>query len=186
MKASRHMPKREAPSKPTWRAILFVMALAALGLYVMLEMIWTTPLTAIGFALAAIALATASIHMARKLKRLRLSRQDDSICTFVRELPIREIDTWIVRATYEELCDYLGTKEEPFPIRPSDRLSEDLGIADDEDLGMVVCSIADRCGRSLEDLEKNPLWPKPKTVQDVISMLMHQKKLKTAEHATGG
>jgi acyl carrier protein len=88
----------------------------------------------------------------------------------------------VVRATYEEISAYMGTKEEPFPVHATDRLKEDLEI-DDEDLLDVIYAIAKRCGRRLDDLDKNPLYPKMTTVEDLIRVFMAQEKETAAEHA---
>lgn len=44
------------------------------------------------------------------------------------------MDTWVIRAMYEELQAHLRWDYQSFPIRPTDRLIEDLNLdADDID-----------------------------------------------------
>lgn len=179
---SRHMPK-EPSRKPKWWGVLIVAIWAGWLIWSVVAIIVHTPLTSIGFALFAVVIATASILTARKLKQLRSSRRGEDIGSFSRSLPIRQLDTWVVRAVYEEISAYVGTKDKPFPIRPTDRLAEDLEV-DQEDLGDMICSIADRCGRSLGELEKNPIFTTMKTITDVIQMLMLQPKQTMTESTT--
>ena len=87
------------------------------------------------------------------------NRQNESICTFTRHFEYREIDTWVIRAVYEQLQDYMSSEKESFPIRPTDDVFVDLKI-DEEDFECdLVEQIAQRSGRSLEEIENQPiLW----------------------------
>ena len=180
MKLSRHMPKRKAPGKTTWLGWVFLTLYAGALVYCVIALILHSVWTALGFGLFAAAIAASSVFTIMKFRRLRASRQVDDIGTFARSVPIRELDTWVIRATYEEVAVYLGTEKEPFPVRPSDRLKEDLEI-DGEDLWDIVFAIVKRCGRTLDDFEKNPLYTKMKTVEDLIRVVMWQKKTEAAE-----
>jgi hypothetical protein len=60
------------------------------------------------------------------------------------------VDTWVIRAVYDALQDYLVPAFPDFPLRASDRLVKTL-VADADDLDMdIVAEIAQRTGRSLE------------------------------------
>jgi len=111
-----------------------------------------------------------SILANRRFKRLKEERKEESICTFARALPARDYDTWVVRAVYEELARMV-----PVPLRPLDLLDEDLGI-DGLDLDDTARVISHRCGRSLGDTKKNPMWGRVKTVEDVVLFLENQPK----------
>ena len=174
------MPKRKEPSKTTWLGWVFLTLYAGALTYCVVVFILHSVWTALGFGLFAATIAASSVFTVRKFRRLRASRQVDDIGTFARTVPIRELDTWVVRATYEEVAAYLGTDKQPFPVRPADRLKEDLEI-DGEDLWDIVVAIVKRCGRTLDDFEKNPLYTKMKTVEDLIRVVMWQKKTETAE-----
>ena len=93
-------------------------------------------------------------------------RRGESICEFARSFDYRSIDTWIIRAVYQELS-------EQFPIRASDRLENDLHI-DGEDLDDTCRLIARRSGRSLQRWEDNPLFGSVRTVRDLVLFLHHQ------------
>src|SRR4030095_4437057 len=61
--------------------------------------------------------------------RLSKERTGEDIGTFARAFDRRSesFDPWVVRATWEALQPYVS-----FPLRPTDRLVEDLCIADEE------------------------------------------------------
>ena len=178
------MPKNEPLGKTKWWGVAILVIWAGAVIWCIVAMIIQSPLSSIGFALFAAAITTASLVTVRKLNQLRNARQGEDIGTFARSLAMRQLDTWVVRAVYEEISQYVGTKEHPFPVRANDRLTEDLQV-DREDFGSVLCAIADRCGRSLDKLEENPLFPKFTTVADVIHMLMLQSKESTPEQSGG-
>lgn len=180
MTLSRHMPKREQPGKTTWLGWLFLSIFGGALAYCVIALILHSVWTALGLGIFVAAIALSSAITIRKLNRLRESRRGDDICTFARALPIRDLDTWVVRATYEEVATYMGAEKKPFPIRPSDRLKEDLEI-DGEDLAEIAIAIATRSRRTLDDFDKNPVYPKMKTVEDLIRVIMWQKRTDGAE-----
>lgn len=96
-------------------------------------------------------------------------RSGESICSFARSFDCCAIDTWIIRGVYEEFSW-------SYPIRPEDSFREDLHI-DDEDYEDSVVAIAERIGRSLEDMENNPMNGKIKTVRDLVLFLQYQPKV---------
>ncbi|HWM69920.1 MAG TPA: hypothetical protein VNO35_25310 [Steroidobacteraceae bacterium] len=116
-------------------------------------------------------------HKAR-LRLLAESRSGESICEFARSFERKEIDTWVVRAVYEQLQRYLGG-DLPVPIRATDRLKEDLPI-DTEDLEMdLMAEISQRAGRSLSNTTANPYYDKVKTVGDLVLFFDAQPKNST-------
>jgi len=102
----------------------------------------------------------------RRDRRTAETRRGESICTFARSFDCRTVDTWIVRATYDELSY-------AFPVRASDRFQQDLRFAD-EDLDDSGGSIARRCGRSMARCEENPFYEKVHTVRDLVMFLNRQ------------
>ena len=112
----------------------------------------------------------------RKVRRMRGMRVGHDIGTFARMLPIRALDTWVVRATYDEIAAHIGSDANPFPVHPSDRLKADLGI-DDENLCDIIFRIADRSARTTDDIDKNPYIAQIKTVGDVIQAVMWQQQI---------
>ena len=95
-------------------------------------------------------------------------RKSDSLCTFARHFDARKIDTWVIRAVYEQLQDYLDGERVEFPIRPTDDVFTDL-LIDEEDFELdVVEEIAQRSGRSLERMEENPFYGKASVVENLV------------------
>jgi hypothetical protein len=112
----------------------------------------------------------------KHFKRLLQDRDDDSICTFSRYFEYRKIDTWIIRAVYEQLQTYMSNEKEKFPIRPTDDVFIDL-MVDDEDFEYdLVEEIAQRTGRSLENAESNPFYGKANIVENLVYFFNEQPK----------
>jgi hypothetical protein len=100
----------------------------------------------IGVTLSLVAFGLIEMKRHRtKLAKLVASRSGGSICEFARAFDRHAVDTWVVRAVYEQLQDYLGDQYR-VPIRASDTFGADLPI-DLEDLEMdIVPEIAQRTG----------------------------------------
>jgi hypothetical protein len=111
-----------------------------------------------------------------RLRRLVESRAGESICEFAQSFECHSVDTWVVRAVYEQLQDYLGGSP-AVPIRAIDRLKDDLPI-DMEDIEMdLAAQIAQRAGRSLTDTTANPYYAKIETVEDLVLFFNAQPKV---------
>ena len=129
-----------------------------------------------GFLLVAyVALWQANVAEGRRLLVLAAGRPGESICTFTRSLNWRSIDTWVIRAVYEEL----QAAYETLPIRAGDRFVEELRI-DEEDLDDLVVAMAHRAGRSFEETAANPWSGKVLTVRDLVLFLNGQPRLEAA------
>ncbi len=118
----------------------------------------------------------------QRLLRLVLARPRDSICTFARAFDCRQVDTWIIRAVYEELQTVLPHGVRPFPIRAEDHLEYDLGI-DHDTLEEVAEDVASRAGRSIKNGERNPYYDRIRRVMDLVYFLHHQPRLDGVELA---
>jgi hypothetical protein len=169
-RASRFMPKYTRKRHwPAW------MALAILA-FVPVYFLFNHP---VGTSIVIVSLLVVSIveHKRHKawLRLLAESRSGESICEFARSFERKEIDTWVVRAVYEQLQRYLGG-DLPVPIRATDRLKEDLPI-DTEDLEMgLMAEISQRAGRSLKNTTANPYYDKVRTVGDLVLFFDAQPK----------
>jgi hypothetical protein len=175
-KPSRLMPPFEpAPRSWSWRLVGYVLAVVLVGAFGAL--FWARPLIAIGFVVVVLAVSfVEDRRRKRQLSRLVLSRQGESVCTFVRNLPYRELDTWVIRSVFEELQTYMGSDLAGVPIRPADRLKEDLRV-DPEDLDdQLVGQMAQRAGRTLANCDSNPYYGKVATVEDLVRFLCAQPK----------
>lgn len=162
-KASRFMPK--FIEKPTglfgWAFILGI-----LGLF--FWFVWVVPLVLL--------LAPVLVYVEFRNKKERKAhfqkilkdRDNDSICTFSRHFECREIDTWVIRAVYEQLQSYLASEQDYFPIRATDNVLIDLRIDDDVFEFDLIEEIAERTGRTIDASESNPYYGKVNTVEDLI------------------
>lgn len=112
----------------------------------------------------------------RQLRALASAREGHTICEFARDFNAREVDTWVVRAVYEQLQGHLADAHSSFPLRADDRLKEDLRL-DDEDLDMdIVQEIACRTGRSLDASASNPYFGRVRTVRDLVLFFQNQPR----------
>ncbi len=137
--------------------------------------IWYNPKIAIillGIFLAIISISFFSSDATKALDALYRERRGDDIGTFARLFNFRNIDTWIIRATYEEINSELGYKK-PFPLRPSDFLEKELNF-DVEDLEFILGRIFSRVGISDKNIERNPYYGKVETVGDLVNFCNHQ------------
>ena len=104
----------------------------------------------------------------KKLSDMVKNRKNDSICSFARSFDCRKIDTWVIRAVYEQLQNYMQGDHPNFPIRAKDNIYDEL-LIDDEDFDLdLVDEIAQRTGRLLNEPEKNPYYGNVNTVADLV------------------
>lgn len=109
----------------------------------------------------------------RRYEALARSRLGVSICEFARSFDVRQTDTWIMRATYQELQQWLQPYVTAFPVCASDRLSADFHLEAD-DVDDLLQDIAARSGRSLEKTEDNPWYGSVHTVKDLVAFINAQ------------
>jgi hypothetical protein len=161
-RASRFIPKYTRTRH--WPAWIALAILACVPVYFLLNHPVATRLLIVSL------FGLSIVEHRRDTARLRVlaeARSGESICKFVRSFERKEIDTWVVRAVYEQLQQYLGGTI-PVPIRATDRLTEDLPI-DTEDLEMdLMVQIAQRTGRSLTRTTANPYYDRVRTIGDLV------------------
>ncbi|WP_039926626.1 hypothetical protein [Alcanivorax sp. DG881] len=169
--ASRFMPKYEPrrASKPALVAF-FVIALA-----VVIYQPWYL-LVAAGIAILVIAWsAIDQPKVERHFQDLCKERSGLSICEFAKEFDPKVVDTWIIRAVYEQLQAALPTKQR-VPITASDGLFDTLMLdQDDLDLDLVE-EIAQRTSRSFDGYESNPYYGKVTTARNLVLFFNHQAR----------
>ena len=96
-----------------------------------------------------------------------------SICEFAREFDPNVVDTWVIRATYEQLQLALPTSHK-VPIKASDNLFDTLKL-DEDDLDLdLMEEIAQRTGRSLENFYSNPYYGKVTTARSLVLFFNNQ------------
>lgn len=165
------MPKyKEKPTTPIGWA--FLVAFACLLLW----LIWSFPYLLL--FIPGIVLFDLWDKKKRKehFSKLLEGRENDSICTFSRHFEYREIDTWVIRAVYEQLQSYMNSEKDNFPIRATDNVFEDLMI-DEEDFEYdLVEEIAQRTGRSLQNAESNSFYGKANIVENLVFFFNEQPK----------
>ena len=173
--ASRHMPKFRA--KPM--GLLAWVFLAALGAAVA-YLVFTEPKASAIVAALLIAGYVATLPSIKReekqLRELAASREGQSICDFASEFDLRTVDSWVVRAVYEQVQRQLAHVHPAFPLRADDRLREDLRL-DDDDLDLdVATEVEERTGRSLDATRSNPYFGKVRTVRDLVLFFQAQAR----------
>lgn len=165
------MPKyKEKPTTPFgWLVLVLLVCL-------LLWLVWSFPylllLVPVFILIDAWDKKKRNEHFAKLLE----DRENDSICTFSRHFEFREIDTWVIRAVYEQLQSYLNSEKEHFPVRATDDVFGDLMI-DDEDFEYdIVEEIAQRTGRTLDNAESNPYYGKANIVENLVFFFNEQPK----------
>ena len=103
----------------------------------------------------------------RRLTQLAQGRPHLSICTFARHFDKRAVDTWIIRATYEEVRSALADDVADFPLCATDSLVNDLGI-DPALIDDIASDIAQRTGRSFADPGANPYFGAVENMEELV------------------
>ena len=96
------------------------------------------------------------------------------IGNFARSFNCRKIDTWVIRAVYEQIQDYVSTEKITLPIYAEDNLFEDLEIGEEDLYEDLSEEIAQRTGRSFDNVENNPYFNKVNTVGDLVNFFNNQ------------
>ena len=166
---SRRMPPLEAQRGLDAAGRVWLAMLAAGSIWAAWRAVEASPwLTALIVCAALLLTKLATHQRRRRLRAWAQARPGESICTFARSFDMRAVDTWVIRAVYEQLQACLAHDHAGFPVRASDALVKGLlDDADDLDLDLVF-EIAQRTGRSLESAERNPLYGKVTTVRDLV------------------
>lgn len=171
---SRHLPSYGATDAkmPVIGKIVLTMFLLAIGYWVFVDPY--KALIVLG-ALAALITVIGLIDR-RKVAKLR-NKRGDTICDFRKAFNLREVDPWIIRASYEAFSAWIGQNEHLFPLRASDSIERDLRI-DPEDMWDLVLEVAQRAGYDITDWEANPLLGKIETVLDFVLLINHQPRIR--------
>lgn len=143
----------------------------------LLYVLWQHPLVTVAcIGVFAVMFSFHRRSIGKHLQTIAADRADESICTFARAENCRSLDTWVVRAVYEEIQGHLASECSGFPLRWTDRLKEDLRIDPDALDEEVAIDIAERTGRELNCTETNPLFGKVETVRDLVLFFQGQPK----------
>lgn len=109
-----------------------------------------------------------------KLLEMAKERQGESICQFARAFNRRDVDSWVIRAVWNTVIEWGGSDVARLnvPLRAEDRL-ETFALDDSEELFDALSDAATRAGRTLENLENNPVMPL-NTLGDMVMALNAQ------------
>lgn len=168
---SKLMPKYSPPEKENsfmaWGFMFFIVGL-------LIWVSWESPFLFVVFLVIAVWTYLESIRRKKKFNALAKDRQELSICEFSHSFDCRLIDTWVIRAVYEQIQNYVSTKHLPLPIKAEDNLWDVLEI-DEEDMDLdLLKEILQRTGRSIENTENNPYFDKVNTVRDLVYFINEQ------------
>lgn len=182
---SRRMPPRiETPNWPT-TAVGWLIGCATTAGFVAgsLAIVWAIPgiLIVLGCMVLFVVGRSVLHPTVPTMPALAASREGESICTFARSFDCRTIDTWIIRAVFDEMepwCRYRGGR---LPVRAGDDLYAVFGIID-EDVDDLVVAAGTRAGRAMDlaDCLDNPMRHKVATVADVVLFIHHQPARRSA------
>jgi hypothetical protein len=171
--ASRHMP-RFLPRPMPLAGWLLIACIVAVGVHFAIAKPVASLITVSALAVLFLVAQQQSRREARTLLTLASEREGQSICEFARDFDAREVNTWIIRAVYEQLQEQLKHIHPAFPVRADDRLKEDL-LLDDDDLDMDLAQeVEARTGISIDESGSNPYFGKVKTVRDFVLFFQSQ------------
>ena len=148
----------------------------ALMLVALVYAVWSKPWILAACTAVAVFCAFENWMHNKKLKVLANERVDENICTFARSFDRKQVDTWVIRAIYEELQLYVEFPNGTCPLNASDKLENDLNV-DPEEIEDLIPIVAQRTGRSLENTEGNSYYGKITTVGDFVQFINSQPKI---------
>jgi hypothetical protein len=129
------------------------------------------------WVLLALAAWTALLNVGRgrTLRRLAAERPGEDIGTFARAFDRRAVDPRVIRGVWDALQAHEGRRARPVPLRPADRLEEDVDLFG-SDVELLCEEVAERVGRAWQGLEANPYYGRVTTVGDLVQVLNAQPK----------
>ena len=172
------MPKYTQPKNNAFTMLLgLVVLLAIIGS--LIYFISGTPFLLSIIPIIAFFLYFENKRTKKKFALLAEERKELGICEFARSFDTKKIDTWVVRAVYEQLQTYVAEiYATEIPIQAEDSLFDLLEI-DEEDLDFdLLEEIAQRTGRSLENIENNKYFGKVTEVKGLVYLFNEQPIIK--------
>lgn len=161
------MPKY-IPQKVSSLEGYFTFLVLFLGILTAVFIIWKAPYILLFVPAIFIWLYFDDKNWQKRISNLALEREGHNIGTFAKSFNCKSVDTWVIRAVYEQLQQYASTEKTVLPILADDHLFNTLNI-DKEDLADILMEeIAQRTGRSFDSFEKNPYFDNLNTVKDLV------------------
>ncbi len=137
-----------APAPLSWRQKVVAWTVAVVGIgtlsILVLRLLWEAPLLVSG-GLGLVVLAGYLSHLAdkKRMGKLRSDRLGTGICEFARSFDRRKVDTFVIRAVYEEMQELVGD----LPLRREDRPLADFALDEGEVAFDFPERVAARTGR---------------------------------------
>jgi hypothetical protein len=154
---------------------VFLCGMAAVLLYFLV----TRP---VGFLGTVGALVILSLIIERKrvteLLPVVQDRTGEDIGTFARAFARRSdppIDPWAIRAVWNAIYPLTEVQGKRIPLRPTDRIVEDLGI-DSEEIEYLVPELTQQCERKKGDWDRNPHYQELGTVGGLVRFISAQPR----------
>ncbi len=161
------MPKY-TPQKVSLRERCLAFLLLFLGILTAVFIIWKAPYILLFAPVVFIWSYFDDKNWQKRISNLALERKGHNIGTFAKSFDCKSVDTWVIRAVYEQLQQYVSTEKTVLPILSDDHLFNTLNI-DKEDLADILMEeIAQRTSRSFDSFEKNPYFDNLNTVKDLV------------------
>lgn len=174
-KFSRWMPPTPKP-KRGFRGYVYL--LTVLG-YLLYLFYLALPISLLVFVLVPLWMWMSKVTSNSETRRLQakaLQRVGEDIGTFALAFDRRAepFDTWVIRATWDAIIPFVSFEGGHVPLRPTDRLGDDIGI-DSEQVYDVVYEVLIRAGRANADWINNPYVHKdPETIGDIVRLVTYQ------------
>lgn len=176
---SRHIPRR-SEKDISWAGLLGVLLVGFVGFGYVVYSLSNVARCMTAFLILAFCVYVNIVGNRRKrrFEAMCSIRDEESICSFARSFPTRQVDTWVIRAVHQEIQQLMKSYVAAFPVRASDALLDDLHM-DSDDIDDLLVDIAARSGYSLDETERNPFYGKVNTVRDLVLFINAQPRLAT-------
>jgi hypothetical protein len=112
----------------------------------------------------------------RRMRRVAFGRQTEDIGSFAKAFDRRrpDFDPWVVRAVWDALQPYRTFRGGVAPLRPSDRLGSFMDLDDLDEI--VFPEVAERTGRTLDNVAPNRMYGRLETVADLVELFWQQPR----------
>ncbi|HEY2855161.1 MAG TPA: hypothetical protein VGJ18_20050 [Gemmatimonadaceae bacterium] len=92
------------------------------------------------------------------------------------------LDPWAIRAVWNAMMPLTELNGWHFPLRPSDRFDDDLGL-DSEEIEYLIPALVEQCERVPGEWEANPYYRRLRSVGDLVHFISAQPLRRSAMSA---
>jgi hypothetical protein len=112
----------------------------------------------------------------RRMRGQAATRAGEGIGTFARAFDRHrpDFDPLVVRAVWDALQPYRTFRGGAAPLRPTDELGAFIDLGDLD--SVILDEVAERTGRTLDNLPANPRYGQIKTVADLVEFFWQQPR----------